>query len=399
MKVLVINAGSSSLKYQLIDLDTQTVMAKGLCECLGTDDATFKHAAHDQETVKKISIPDHDQAVALVIEALTSGPGKAIDSLEEIDAVGHRIVQGGSLFDRSVVIDNDVTAKIDELAAISPLHNKAALQGIYACQNHMPQTPMVAVFDSAFFHALPPQAKSYALPYELCEKHAIKRYGAHGTSHRYISERAAALMGKDRANLRIITCHLGNGCSLAAINQGNVIDTSMGLTPLDGLMMGTRCGAIDPAIVTYLMEKEGFTPQEMDDVMNKKSGLLGVSGISNDMRAVNEAASQGNERAILAIDMFALSVKKFIGAYMAEMNGVDCIAFAGGVGENSPEMRAKILEGMDSLGIVIDEEANNIRSRECRISADDSAVTILVVPTNEELMIARDAHDLVSASK
>ena len=395
MNVLVINAGSSSLKYQLINVETQSVLAKGLCDRVGSDGAMHKHGLDDNEVCIHTPMPDHNHAVALVLEALTNGPNKAIDSLEEIDAVGHRIVQGGKYFDRSVIIDEDVIAKIDEMAELAPLHNKAAIQGIRGCQNHMPDTPMVAVFDTSFYQSLPPKAYMYPIPYEYYEKYSIRKYGAHGTSHRYIAERAADLLEEDLQDLKLITCHLGNGCSISAVDHGMAVDTSMGLTPLDGLMMGTRCGSIDPAIVTYLMDHEGLTPSEMDDILNKKSGLLGVSGISNDLRSVDEAAEKGDERALLAYDMYSNSAKKYIGQYIAVMGGVDCIVLTGGVGENSAKMRRMIFAGLQTMGIRLDESRNRVGPREREISADDSEVLIVIVPTDEELMIARDTYELV----
>ena len=395
MNVLVINAGSSSLKFQLINVESQTVLAKGLCDSVGSDRAVLKYGIGDDETCTETSIPDHDAAVALVLEVLTSGENKPIDSLEEIEAVGHRIVQGGKYFDRSVVIDEDVIEKIDEMAELAPLHNKAAIQGIRACEHHMPGTPMVAVFDTSFFQSLPPKAFMYPIPYEYYEKYAIRKYGAHGTSHRYIAERAADLLEEDLQDLKLITCHLGNGCSISAVDHGIAVDTSMGLTPLDGLMMGTRCGTIDPAIVTYLMEHEGLTPSEMDDILNKKSGLYGVSGISNDLREVDEAAEHGNERALLAYDMYSNSAKKFIGQYIAVMGGVDCIVLTGGVGENSAKMRRMIFAGLQTMGIVLDEARNRSGPREREISTDESEVLIVIIPTDEELMIARDTYELV----
>lgn len=395
MNVLVINAGSSSLKYQLINVESQTVLAKGLCDRVGSDEAMHKHGLDENEVCIHTPMPDHDQAVALVLEALVSGPTKAIDSLDEIDAVGHRIVQGGKYFDRSVVIDEDVIAKIDEMAELAPLHNKAAIMGIRGCQHHMPDTPMVAVFDTSFYQSLPPKAYMYPLPYELYEKYAIRKYGAHGTSHRYIAERAADVLDEDLSDLKLITCHLGNGCSISAIDHGIAVDTSMGMTPLDGLMMGTRCGSIDPAIVTYVMQKEGLSPQEMDDLLNKKSGLLGVSGISNDLRSVDEEAEHGNERALLAYEMYSNSAKKFIGQYIAVMGGVDCIVLTGGVGENSSKMRRMIFAGLQTMGIKLDYEKNRTGPREREISTDDSEVLIVIIPTDEELMIARDTYELV----
>ena len=395
MNVLVINAGSSSLKYQLIKVETQELLAKGLCDRVGSDQAVHKHGLGDAEISEQVPMPDHDTAVALVLEALTSGPTKAIDSLDEIDAVGHRIVQGGKYFDRSVVIDEDVIAKIDEMAELAPLHNKAAIQGIRGCQHHMPDTPMVAVFDTSFYQSLPAKAYMYPLPYELYEKYAIRKYGAHGTSHRYIAERAADLLDEDIRDLKLITCHLGNGCSISAVDHGVAVDTSMGMTPLDGLMMGTRCGSIDPAIVTYIMQKEGLTPAQMDDLLNKKSGLLGVSGISNDLRSVDEEADRGNERALLAYEMYSNSAKKFIGQYIAVMGGVDCIVLTGGVGENSAKMRRMIFAGLQTMGIKLDYEKNRTGPREREISTDDSEVLIVIIPTDEELMIARDTYELV----
>ena len=395
MNVLVINAGSSSLKFQLINVESQTVLAKGLCDRVGSDDAVLKHGLGENEVSTSAAMPDHDHAVALVLEVLTSGPNKAIESLDEIDAVGHRIVQGGKYFDRSVVIDEDVIAKIDEMAELAPLHNKAAIMGIRGCQHHMPDTPMVAVFDTSFYQTLPPKAFMYPIPYEYYEKYAIRKYGAHGTSHRYIAERAADLLEEDVQDLKLITCHLGNGCSISAVDHGMAVDTSMGMTPLDGLMMGTRCGSIDPAIVTYIMEHEGLTPSEMDDILNKKSGLLGVSGISNDLRSVDEAAEKGDERALLAYDMYSNSAKKFIGQYIAVMGGVDCIVLTGGVGENSAKMRRMIFAGLQTMGIVLDNERNSSGPREREISTDESEVLIVIIPTDEELMIARDTYELV----
>ena len=395
MNVLVINAGSSSLKYQLIHVETQEVLAKGLCDRVGSEEAMHKHGLSGNEHNESVYMPDHDHAVAIVLETLTSGPTKAIDSLDEIDAVGHRIVQGGKYFDRSVVIDESVIEKIDEMAELAPLHNKAAIMGIRGCQHHMPDTPMVAVFDTAFYQSLPPKAYMYPLPYELYEKYAIRKYGAHGTSHRFIAERAADLLEEDLRDLKLITCHLGNGCSITAIDHGMAVDTSMGMTPLDGLMMGTRCGSIDPAIVTYIMDKEGLSPDEMNDLLNKQSGLLGVSGISNDLRSVDEAAEHGNERALLAYDMYSNSAKKFIGQYIAVMGGVDCIVLTGGVGENSAKMRRMIFAGLQTMGIVLDNERNRMGPREREISTDESEVLIVIIPTDEELMIARDTYELV----
>ena len=396
MNVLVLNAGSSSLKYQLINVETHEVLAKGICERVGSAEAFHKHGIDENEVVIDTPMPDHNAAMALVLEALTSGPTKAIDSLDDIDAVGHRVVQGGKYFDRSVLIDDDVVAKIDELAELAPLHNKAALMGIEACREQMPGKPMVAVFDTSFFQTIPPKAYMYPLPYELYEKHAIRKYGAHGTSHRYIAERAAAFMDEPLEDLKLITCHLGNGCSISAIDHGVAVDTSMGLTPLDGLMMGTRCGAIDPAIVPFIMEKENLTAAEVNDLMNKKSGLLGISGISNDLRSVRQASEEGDERAQLAYDMYSNSAKKYIGQYIAVMGGVDAIVLTAGVGENCDKMRRMIFAGLQPLGIKIDLEKNRKGLRgEREISTDDSEERIVIIPTDEEYMIARDTYQLV----
>lgn len=395
MNVLVINAGSSSLKFQLINVEHQFVLAKGICERVGAPDSFMKHGIDENETVLDAYMADHDVAMAHVLESLVSGPSKVIEGLDQIDAIGHRIVQGGKYFDSSVLIDEDVISKIDELAELAPLHNKAALMGIYACQKQMPGKPMVAVFDTSYFQTMPPKAYMYPLPYELYEKYSIRKYGAHGTSHRYIAQRAAELMDEPLNDLKLITCHLGNGCSMSAIDHGIAVDTSMGLTPLDGLMMGTRSGAIDPAIVTFIMDHEGLDPQEANDLLNKKSGLLGISGISNDLRAVREASEAGHERAQLAYEMYSHSVKKYIGQYMAVMGGVDAIVLSAGVGENCDKMRRMIFAGLQPLGIVLDREKNRERGGEREISTDDSQVQIFVIPTNEEYMIARDTFDIV----
>lgn len=399
LNVLVLNAGSSSLKYQLVNLETRSVLAKGICERVGSKEAFHKHGIDENEIVIDAEMADHNQAMALVLEALTTGPNKAVDSLDEIDAIGHRVVQGGRYFDRSVLIDDSVIAKIDELAELAPLHNKAALMGIEACRRYMPDKPMVAVFDTSYFQSLQPKAYMYPIPYELYEKYAIRKYGAHGTSHRYLAERAAALLDERLDDLKLITCHLGNGCSVSAIDHGVAVDTSMGLTPLDGLMMGTRSGAIDPAIVTFVMEHENMTASEVNDMLNKRSGLLGISGISNDLRSVRAASEEGDERAQLAYEMYSNSVKKYIGQYIAVMGGVDAIVLSAGVGENCDKMRRLIFTGLQTLGIVLDLEKNKLRGGERTISTDDSSVQILVIPTEEEYMIARDTFDIVHESE
>lgn len=395
MNILVINAGSSSLKYQLVDIDTNKVLARGLCERVGSSDGIRKHVVDDNEVRVEQPLKDHTEALELVINSLVSGPDAVIDSLDEIGAVGHRVVHGGEYFKRSALINDDVIAKIDELAELAPLHNKAALAGIQACRELMPDTPMVAVFDTAFFQSMPPKAYMYPIPYGYYEKYGIRKYGFHGTSHRYLSERAADILGEDIRDLRIITCHLGNGCSIAAIDHGVPVDTSMGFTPLDGLMMGTRSGSIDPAIVTFLMEHEGLSAEEMNNILNKQSGLLGVSGISNDLRMVRDASNAGDERAILAYEMYSSICKKYIGQYMALMSGADVIVLSAGVGENCQKMRRMIFTGWQPLGIILDQEKNKQRGFERIISTDDSDVAIIVIPTDEEYMIARDTYDII----
>lgn len=395
MKTLVINAGSSSLKYQLVDLNSNKVLARGLCERVGSPDAFRKHRVDDNEVLIEEPLKDHTEALKLVIDSLLSGDDPVIASLDEISSVGHRVVHGGEYFDRSAFIDDDVIAKIEELAELAPLHNKAAVAGIRACRELMPDTPQVAVFDTAFFQTMPAKAYMYPIPYEYYEKYGIRKYGFHGTSHRYLSERAAAILGEDLSDLRIITCHLGNGCSITAVDHGIPVDTSMGFTPLDGLMMGTRSGSIDPAIVTFLMEHEGLSTEEVNDVLNKKSGLLGVSGISNDLRMVRDASNAGDERAILAYEMYSSICKKYIGQYLALMSGADAIVLSAGVGENCQKMRRMIFSGFQPLGIILDPEKNKQRGFERIISTDNSDVTIIVIPTDEEYMIARDTYEIV----
>ena len=396
MIILVVNAGSSSLKYQLIDMKDESVIAKGNCDRIGIDGHLSHKTASGVKVEEDCAFPTHAEAFERLVQALTTGEGAVISSMSEISAVGHRIVQGAEVFTKTTMVTDEIIEKIDELAELAPLHNKAALMGIRACQKHMPNIPMVAVFDTSFFQTLPPKAYMYPLPYEYYEKYAIRKYGAHGTSHRYISERAAVVLDEPLEDLKLITCHLGNGCSMSAIDHGVAVDTSMGLTPLDGLMMGTRCGAIDPAIVPFLMEHENLTTSEVNDVMNKKSGLLGISGVSNDLRSVRDASEGGNERAQLALDKFAYEVRKYIGSYAAAMGGVDIITFTAGVGENGPDMRESICEGLGFLGVHVDHEKNQVRGKETDISAADSTVKVYVIPTNEELMIARDTLALVT---
>ena len=398
MKILVINAGSSSLKYQLVDTDLDKMLAKGLCERVGSKDSYIKHGADKDERIFAQYMADHEEALKVVFDALIHSERSTITSIDEIDAIGHRIVHGGNYFDSSALITDEVLQKIESLCTLAPLHNPPALKCIQVCQDLAPGLPQVAVFDTSFFQTLPPSAYMYPLPYELCEKHQIRKYGAHGTSHRYIANRCAALMDQPLEDLKIITCHLGNGCSISAIDHGIAVDTSMGFTPLDGLMMGTRCGAIDPAIIPFLEEAEGLTPAQINEIMNKKSGLLGVSGISNDMRDVRKGAEAGEERAVLAYEMYAHSIRKYLGQYMIEMAGVDAIVLTAGVGENCDRMRRLAFAGLQPLGIILDQEKNS-RSHhgtERFISHDDSPVKIIVIPTNEEMMIAQDTYEIVS---
>jgi acetate kinase len=397
MKILVINAGSSSLKYQLIDTTENKVLAKGLCERIGINDSklTYKPAGKDGfELVKDMK--DHTDAIKLVLDALVDKDHGVISDMSEIDAVGHRVVHGGEKFAKSVLLTDEVLETIESLNDLAPLHNPANLMGIRACRAIMPNTPMVGVFDTAFHQTMPAEAYIYALPYEAYTEHMVRRYGFHGTSHNYVTLRAIEMLGKPAEETKIITCHLGNGSSVAAIKGGKCIDTSMGLTPLEGLPMGTRTGDIDPAIVGYLMKKLGLDLKEMDTYMNKKSGMLGISGVSSDFRDLGAAAADGSKRAALALDVFAYRVKKYIGAYAAALNGVDAIVFTAGVGENDKGMRARILEGLDYLGVDVDFEYNSScpRGEEVVISKPESRVKVFVIPTDEELMIARDAERL-----
>ncbi|MDD5806494.1 MAG: acetate kinase [Eggerthellales bacterium] len=401
MIILVINAGSSSLKYQLIDTDEPKMLAKGLCERVGSADSYIRHGADKEERIFEQYMADHKEALEVVFNALITSERSGITSIDQIDAIGHRIVHGGNYFDSSVLIDDDVIAKITELCDLAPLHNPPALNCINVCMELAPHTPQVAVFDTSFFQSLPPSAYMYPLPYDLCMKHGIRKYGAHGTSHRYIAQRCAALMERPLEDLKIITCHLGNGCSMSAVDHGIAVDTSMGFTPLDGLMMGTRCGSVDPAIIPYLMNKEGLTAAQVNDLMNKQSGLLGVSGVSNDMRDVRKGAEAGNERCELAYDMYAHSIRKVLGQYMVEMAGVDAIVMTAGVGENCDRMRRIVFAGLQPLGIILDQEKNRAKhhGKERFISRDNSPVKIIVIPTNEEFMIAQDTLEIVQGLK
>ena len=395
MNVLVINCGSSSLKYQLIDSQTEAVLAKGLCERIGIDGRLVYEKAGCDKEVTEAAMPTHKQAIQLVLDALVNPTTGAIADLTAIDAVGHRVVHGGEKFATSTVLTEEVINVIEECNDLAPLHNPANLIGIRACQELMPNVPMVAVFDTAFHQTMPEVAYMYGLPYEYYEKYSVRRYGFHGTSHSYVSKRAADILGKDYSELKTIVCHLGNGASICAVNGGKSVDTSMGLTPLEGLIMGTRSGDVDPSILDFIAQKENLTLSEVMNVLNKKSGVEGVSGVSSDFRDLAAAAAEGNKRAALAIDAFAYRVVIYIGAYVAAMNGVDAICFTAGLGENDAATRAKIVENLGYLGIAIDEEANNTRGKEIVISTADSKVKVLTIPTNEELAICRETVALV----
>ena len=398
MKILVINAGSSSLKYQLFDMDTETVLAKGLCERIGIDG----HLKHTPLVGGKpvfnedVAMPTHSEAIAAVIDKLTSAEYGVVSSMKEIDAVGHRVVHGGEKFASSVKIDDEVMKALDECTPFAPLHNPANITGINACKAVMgDDVPMVAVFDTAFHQTMPGKAYMYAVPYEYYENDGVRRYGFHGTSHRYVSARCAELMGKPIEELKIVSCHMGNGSSICAIDGGKCVDTSMGFTPLVGLPMGTRCGDLDPGVMQYLMNKYGYDIDTMLNILNKKSGVQGISGVSSDFRDLDNAAAEGNERARLALDMFAYWVAKVAGSYVAAMNGVDAIVFTAGVGENSKGTRADICKYFGYLGVELDDAANSKRGEDIMISTADSKVKVFVIPTNEELVIARDTKAIV----
>ncbi|MDO4743643.1 MAG: acetate kinase [bacterium] len=400
MKVMVINAGSSSLKYQVMDMDNEMVLAKGVCERIGESGVITHKLPDGQKFINELDMPTHKEAFDAVVDALTNGDGKIIDSLSEISAVGHRVVLGGSKYTESTLITQEVIDTVESLCDLAPLHNSANILGIKACQATFGcDVPQVAVFDTSFHQTMPEEAYMYAIPYEFYEKYGIRKYGYHGTSHRYVSDVCAQVMNKDKKDIKIITCHLGNGCSISAIKNGKCIDTSMGLTPLDGVVMGTRCGSIDPSIVTYLMQKENLDAAQIDSIMNKKSGLLGVSGLSNDSRDVNDAAVNGNERCKLAVKMQHYHIVKLIGAYAAAMNGVDAIVFAGGIGENNPYLRQDIMSRLTYLGVEADQQANSVPhcSDNIKISSENSKVSVFVIPTDEELAIARDTLKIVSS--
>ena len=395
MNILVINAGSSSLKYQLLNPETQQVLAKGLCERIGID-GKFTYKPEGKEPVKEadVAMPTHNEAIKAVLDALVDAKNGVIGSMKEIDAVGHRVVHGGEKFARSVLITDEVMAAIQECNPLAPLHNPANIIGIKACQALMPETPMVAVFDTAFHQTMPPAAYMYALPYEYYEKDKVRRYGFHGTSHKYVTQRAAAMLGKPIEELKLISCHLGNGSSIAAVDGGKSVDTSMGFTPLAGLPMGTRCGDIDAGILQYLMNKYGMDIDKMLNVLNKKSGVEGLSCVSSDFRDLENAAGEGNQKAALAQEKFAYEVRKYVGAYAAAMGGVDAVIFTAGVGENDKIIRSLACKGLEYMGLKLDEAANDVRGKEAVISAADSKVKVLLIPTNEELMIAIDTAAL-----
>ena len=397
MNVLVVNCGSSSLKYQLIDMEHEVVLAKGQFEKIGSDDAIFTHRRPDADKLERIEpVADHKVALQVLLDILVDPEHGVIASMDEIDAVGHRVVHGAEKFADSVLITPAVMEALEECAKIAPLHNPPNIQGIEACQKIMPNVPQVGVFDTAFHQTMPAEAFLYGLPYEAYTDLGVRRYGFHGTSHKYVAQRVAELMGKHMSDLRIVSCHLGNGSSVTAIKGGRSIDTSMGFTPLSGLIMGTRCGDIDPAIVPYLMEKWDMTYHEIDAIMNKKSGVFGISGVSNDFRVIEEAAEEGNKRAQLALDMFHYKVRATIGAYVAVMGGVDAIVFTAGIGENGVANRDAICNGLEYLGTRIDAERNNVRGKEAEISAEGAKVKIFAIPTNEEIMIARDTKRITA---
>ena len=396
MNILIINAGSSSLKYQLMDPDTGVVSAKGLCERIYID-GRLTHNANGKKVVKDIPMPTHSEAIQAVLAILVDPVDGVIKSTDEIDAVGHRVLHGGMEFFDSCIINDEVIAAIEKCIPLGPLHNPANLMGIRACQAVMPTTPQVAVFDTAFHMTMPPVAYRYAIPTEYYKNDDIRRYGFHGTSHKYVTKRAIELMG--RKDIKLVNCHLGNGSSMSAVKDGKCQDTSMGLTPLAGVPMGTRSGDLDAAVVQFIMNKYGMSADECLNMLNKKSGVLALSGVSSDFRDIEGEAEKGNADCQLALDKFAYEVRKYIGSYSAALGGLDCLVFTAGVGENSGSMRARICEGLEYLGVKIDPEKNTVRGKEAIISTDDSKVTVWVIPTNEELMIAQDTAELVKAAK
>lgn len=395
MKVLVINCGSSSLKYQLIDTVSEKALASGLCERIGIDGRMQHKPAEGEKVIKNDLLPDHSAAIQAVLAALTDDVCGVITSLDEIDAVGHRLVHGGEKFASSVVIDDAVIKQVEECNELAPLHNPANLVGVRACRAAMPGIPMVGVFDTAFHQTMPPKAYLYGIPHHYYHEHKVRRYGFHGTSHSYVSQRALSLARLDADNSRVIVCHLGNGASVTAVKNGKSVDTSMGLTPLEGLIMGTRSGDLDPGIVEYIAHKEHMTLEQVMHILNKESGVLGLSGVSSDFRDLTDAMDQGNEQATVAVEAFCYRVAKNIGAYTAAMNGVDAIAFTAGIGENAARIRSMVCEYLGFLSVAIDEEKNHLRGQEVVISTSESRVSVLVIPTNEELAIARETAELL----
>ena len=396
MKILVINCGSSSLKYQVIDSDTEHVLAKGLCERIGID-GRLTYQPTGQDKIKyDAPMPAHRQAVELVLKQLTDPETGILKTVDEIQAVGHRMVHGGEKFACSTLLTDEVLKTVESCNDLAPLHNPPTLVGVAACKELMPTTPMVGVFDTAFHQTMAPEAYIYGLPYEYYKKYGMRRYGFHGTSHKFVSQRTAELLGKKPEDVKVIVCHLGNGSSISAVDGGKCVETSMGLTPLEGLIMGTRSGDIDPTCIEFIAHKENITLEEAMTIINKKSGVLGISGVSSDFRDLEEAANEGNERAKLALDAFCHHVKKYIGSYIAVMNGVDAIVFTAGIGENSPEVREQIMEGFGFIGATIDPVANKVRGKETLISTPDSKVKVFCVPTNEELAICRDTVEIVT---
>ncbi len=400
MNILVLNCGSSSVKYKLIDVTSSTVMAEGGVEKIGLPGAFLKFKLADgSKKVIEESIPDHKKAINLILDILVDPTYGCIKSLKEINAVGHRVVHGGERFNSSVKIDDEVIAKIKECYGVAPLHNPVNMAGIEAITELIPDVPQVGVFDTAFHQTMPKETYMYALPYELYEKYAVRRYGFHGTSHRYVSRRVCEFLGVNPEGKKIITCHIGNGGSITAVKDGKSVDTSMGLTPVEGLMMGTRVGDVDPGALTFIMDKEGLDSKQLSALLNKKSGLAGVSGVSSDMRDIDAAISAGNERAKLALDMYIYRIIKYIGAYAAVLNGVDIIVFTGGVGENQIDVRRRVCENLSYLGVKLNPEANGVRGEEIVISSDESKVKVVVIPTDEELMIAKDTEAIVNGRK
>lgn len=396
MKIFVVNAGSSSLKYQLIDMENEQVLCKGLCERIGVTGAISHKTADGKKYEAETPMPTHSEAFEAVVYAMTKSEAKVIDSFDEVSAIGHRIVQGGSIFKGSCLIDEKALQDIDDLGALAPLHNPAHVLAIKACiKTFGAEKPQVAVFDTSFHQTMPPKAYMFAMPWKYYEKYGVRKYGAHGTSHRFVSDRVAELEGKDKKDMKIITCHLGNGCSITAVKDGVCVDTSMGFTPLDGFMMGTRTGSLDPSAITFIAEKENLSPADLNRIFNKESGVLGISGISNDNRDVAAAAEEGNERAALAISMQRYQIIKFIGSYAAAMNGVDAIVFTGGIGENDKALRKEVCDSLTYLGAFIDDD-KNAQGGEIKISTADSKVALYVIPTNEELAIARDTLAIIS---